>query len=265
MQSRWLVGASIGLIVACARQPSPSSAVPEGARRSAPADGAELIEQMHHGYTGRWYRTLTFVQKTTFPDGHVETWYEALELPGKLRIDIAPLDQGKTVIFRNDSIYNFDGGKLTRSGPFVHPLLVLGFDVYGAPPSQTAARLRSLGFKLGTISQNTWQGRPVWVVGAAAGDSTTQQFWVDAERLVFVRLIERRPPPPNAPEAGATRVETLFNDYRPLGGGWVSPEVVFRVNGERRLLEEYRDMRADVELPPGLFNPARLQRATWME
>ena len=68
-----------------------------------PKNGEELIAQMRERYAGKWYRTLTFTQKTTLPDGKVETWYEALELPGKLRIDIAPLDSMKTILFRNDS------------------------------------------------------------------------------------------------------------------------------------------------------------------
>ncbi len=74
----------------------------------APRNGEELLSLMRDRYAGKWYRTLTFTQKTTLPDGKIETWYEALELPGKLRIDIAPLDSGKTLLFRNDSLYVFD-------------------------------------------------------------------------------------------------------------------------------------------------------------
>src|SRR4051812_15021211 len=45
---------------------------------TAPKNGEELIAMMHDRYAGKWYRTLTFTQKTTLPDGKVETWYEAL-------------------------------------------------------------------------------------------------------------------------------------------------------------------------------------------
>ena len=72
-----------------------------------PKDGIELLQQMHDRYAGRWYRTMSFVQKTSYPDGRVETWYEAAEVPGKLRIDISPVDSGNTIIFRNDSVYQF--------------------------------------------------------------------------------------------------------------------------------------------------------------
>jgi hypothetical protein len=123
-------------------------------------------------------------------DGKVETWYEAAELPGKLRIDIAPLEGKNTLLFRNDSLYEFKGGKLAESRPMVHPLMVLGFDVYAQPVDVTVRQLRSLGFDLGKLHESTWQGRPAYVVGAAAGDTVTRQFWIDKERLYFVRMVE---------------------------------------------------------------------------
>ncbi len=77
---------SILSLAVLAAAPAPPDSI------SPPKDGLELIGQMRQRYLGKWYRTLTFVQKTTLADGKVETWYEAAELPGKLRIDIAPLD-----------------------------------------------------------------------------------------------------------------------------------------------------------------------------
>src|SRR6185295_7859879 len=114
----------------------------------APKTGEELIKAMHDRYAGKWYSTLTFTQKTTYPDGHIETWYEAAKLPGTLRIDVAPLDSGKAIIFRRDSIYIVKDGKAAPGRAFVHPLLVLGFDVYVDPAPTTIAKLRGLRFDL---------------------------------------------------------------------------------------------------------------------
>ncbi len=253
------------LAAACGGNPPVSEGLPGGRMMPAPADGRALLQRMHDAYQGRWYHSLTFTQTTSFADGRKETWYEALELPGKLRIDVAPLDSAQMSLFRNDSIYVFAHDSLVRSGPFVHPLMVLGFDVYATDPGETAARLEALGLDLSSLHGETWQGRPTWVVGAAAGDTTASQFWVDAERLVFVRLLERRPPPPNAPKAPARRVETQFNDYQRLGGGWVSPQVVFLVDGQERLREEYHDMKADVPLPAQLFAPDQYRKPAWVE
>src|SRR5437762_4996315 len=99
--------------------------------------GEDLITAMHKKYDGKWYRTLTFVQTTTNykPDGTSEasTWYEALDAPGKLRIDMTPLEKHDGVLFVDGKLFSFRDGKLANSRPFVHPLLVLGFDVYMQP------------------------------------------------------------------------------------------------------------------------------------
>ena len=223
-----------------------------------PKDGVELIGRMRERYLGNWYRTLTFVQKTTLGDGKVETWYEAAELPGKLRIDIAPLDGKNTLLFRNDSLYEFKGGTLAESHPMVHPLMVLGFDVYAQPVDVTVRQLRALGFDLGRLHESTWQGRPVYVVGATAGDSVTRQFWIDKERLYFVRMLEPGKQDPSA------RVETQFNKYIPMGQGWLETEVRFMVNGETRMLEEYTEPKAGVQLSPEIFDPGRWVPPGWV-
>jgi outer membrane lipoprotein-sorting protein len=223
-----------------------------------PRDGVALVRQMRERYAASWYRTLTFVQKTTLPNGKVETWHEALSAPGRLRIDIAPLDSMNTLIFRNDSLYEFNGGTLTASRGLVHPLMVLGFDVYVQPDSVTVGQLRSLGYDLSRLHETTWQGRPTYVVGAAPGDSTTRQFWIDKERLYFVRSLE---PSPQSP---TVTMETRFEQYRRMGGGWLEHEVVFLANGEVRMREEYRDTRIDVPLSDELFRTDRWGPPTWI-
>ena len=213
---------------------------------------------MRDRYVGKWYRTLTFVQKTTLADGKIETWYEAAELPGKLRIDIAPLEGKNTLLFRNDSIYDFKDGKLADAKPLIHPLMVLGFDVYAQPVEKTIQQLKTLGFDLSTLHQSTWQGRPVYVVGASAGDTVTRQFWIDQERLYFVRLVEPGKQNPTA------RVETQFNKYVPLGKGWLETEVRFMVNGETKMLEEYTQPKAEPKLNPAIFETGRWVPPGWV-
>jgi hypothetical protein len=213
---------------------------------------------MRDRYVGKWYKTLTFVQKTTLPDGKIETWYEALELPGKLRIDIAPLDSGKTLLFRNDSLYVFEQKKLKASQTLVHPLMVLGFDVYQAPVAETVRKLQGLKFDLSKVHQTTWRGRPTYVVGAAPGDTTSPQFWVDAERLYFVRSLE-----PSKKDSSVIN-ETIFDKYIPLGGGWLEMEVLFLANGKQRIKEEYTDPKANVKLDPTIFDPSVWKAPGWV-
>jgi hypothetical protein len=231
---------------------------PSAAPTDPPTDGVEVVTRMRERYLGKWYRTLTFVQKTTLPDGKVETWYEAAELPGKLRIDIAPLEGKNTLLFRNDSLYDFKGGKLAEAKPLIHPLMVLGFDVYAQSLDKTLRQLRELGFDLGKVHEAEWQGRAAYVVGAAAGDSVARQFWVDQERLYFVRMVEPGKKDP------AARVETQFNKYIPMGQGWLETEVRFMVNGETKMLEEYSEPKASVKLDPAIFDPSRWVAPGWV-
>ena len=222
-------------------------------------DGAAVIQAMHQRYRGHWYRSLTFVQTTTLTNpARTETWYEAARFPGLLRIDIAPLDSGQTLFFRRDSLYIFQHGQRAGARPFVHPLMVLGFDVYFDQPETTVGKLQALHFDLTRVHEESWQGRPAIVVGALAGDSTSPQFWVDRERLLFVRMIEP------APGGRPGTAETQFNRYRPLGEGWLSVEVTFAVDGVLQQKEVYADARADVELPEALFDPARYAGPKWV-
>jgi outer membrane lipoprotein-sorting protein len=223
-----------------------------------PKNGEELVTRMRERYAGKWYRTLTFTQKTTLPDGKVEIWYEALELPGKLRIDIAPLDSGKTLLFRNDSLYVFEQKKLKASQPLVHPLMVLGFDVYQSPVSETVRKLKDLKFDLSKVHETTWKGRPTYVVGAAPQDTTSPQFWIDAERLYFVRSLE-----PSKKDASVIN-ETVFDKYVPLDGGWVELEVLFLANGKQQVKEEYSNTRANVKLDPAIFDPRSWTAPGWI-
>ena len=223
-----------------------------------PKNGEELVTRMRERYAGKWYRTLTFTQKTTLPDGKVEIWYEALELPGKLRIDVAPLDSGKTLLFRNDSLYVFEQKKLKASQPLVHPLMVLGFDVYQSPVAETVRKLKDLKFDLSKIHETTWKGRPTYVVGAAPQDTTSPQFWIDAERLYFVRSLE-----PSKKDASVIN-ETVFNKYVPLDGGWVELEVLFLANGKQQVKEEYSNTKANVKLDPAIFDPRSWTAPGWI-
>ena len=215
----------------------------------------ELLAAMRARYDGKWYRTLTFVQNNTerHPDGTVErsVWREWLQAPGKLRIEFQPVDSGNGVLFANDSIYPFRHDSLGTARPFVHPLLVLGFDVYMQPVERTMAQLQQAPrvFDLSVLSEGTWQGRPVWIVG------TKRQFWVDKERLVFVRMLEP------TPRDSVKTSETRFNKYQALAGGWVSPEVEFLVDGQQQFLEEYTQIQANVAMPAAFWDARQWKAA----
>ena len=223
----------------------------------------DLIQAMQKKYSKSWYKTATFVQKTTNyqEDGtkKVETWYEALSVPGNLRIDFTPVKDGNGILFAKYQLYLFKNGKLETNRPFVHPLMILGFDIYRLPPAEVLKKLQELKFDLSILREDTWQGRPVFVVGAKQGDLRSAQFWIDRKNLYFVRMI--RP----VGKDGAQRQETQFNKYQKLGGGWMAPEVIFMVDGKTVTTEEYSDLRANVALDSRLFDPQHFATVHWKE
>ena len=121
--------------------PGPSAA-PVAAARTNYASGDEVIAAMHARYAGKWYTTLTFTQKTSrlMADGkwNVQTWYEAIRVPGQLRIDFDPISAGNGVIYARDSAFTIQNGRALKGQASINPLLLLGFDVYGYAPSRTA-------------------------------------------------------------------------------------------------------------------------------
>ena len=223
----------------------------------------ELVAAMQKKYGKSWYKTATFVQKTTDydKDGNkkVSTWYEALSVPGSLRIDFTPVKEGNGILFAGNKIYSFKDGKLERSGPLVHPLMVLGFDIYKLPMAGVLETLKGLKFDLAIMREDIWQGRPVYIVGAKRGDLHSSQFWIDKKNLYFVRML--RP----TGKDGAQTQETQFNKYQRLGGGWMAPEVIFKVDDQIRTTEEYSELRANDPLDSRLFDPQYWTSVHWRE
>jgi hypothetical protein len=217
---------------------------------------AQLIAEMQTRYATKWYHTLSFEQQsiTHHADGTTSTelWHEALWLPGRLRVDIGDRSAGNGMLFVNNHLYVFRDGKLASDRDYLHPLLILGFDVYLQPADTTLAELKDLKFDLSSIHQEDFDGRPTYVVGAKSGDLKTPQFWIDKERLYFVRLIEPSPKQPT------TTQDIRFEDYKQAeGGGWLSEHVTIHNDGKLVFEERYSDIKINPPLKEELFDPQK--------
>ncbi len=213
---------------------------------------------MHARYAGTWYRNITFVQKSSYlrADGtpsRVETWYEAIALPGRLRIDLGDPSRGNGVVYRSDSVYQIQTGRITDARLGRNPLLTLGFDVYGQPPARTVAQLQAERIDMTVLRMDTLYGKRVYVVGAGSADSTANQFWVEADRLLFVRLVQT--------DARARTQDIRFERYVQHGGGWVAEEVRVLAGGRMVFHEEYQNVRVNVTLDEDLFIPEKWSAA----
>ncbi|MCB1025105.1 MAG: hypothetical protein KDB79_11980 [Acidobacteria bacterium] len=216
--------------------------------------GEDVIKAMHKKYSKNWYKTLTFVQKNTQyrPDGSVQNslWYEAMSLPGKLRIDFDPLADNMGMMFIDGQFHSINSGKIARSQHRIHPLMLFGFDVYTQPVDKTLKQIEEIKLDLSVLHEEKSDGRTVYVIGAKKGDLKTKQVWIDKKDLIFLKIIEP------AGQDGKGVQETQFNKYRKVkSGGWISAEVVFLMNGKRAFVEEYSDIQTNVTLNEDLFDP----------
>jgi hypothetical protein len=136
-------------------------------------------------------------------------------------------------------------------------LLVLGFDVYRQSPEATITTVKGEGYDMTKVHEDSWEGQPVYVVGADKGDLKSKQFWVEKNRLLFVRLIEPAQSDPKKTE------ETRFEDYRQLSPGWIAVRVELRIDDKKVFEEEYSDVQVNAKLDPALFDPKQFTSQHW--
>jgi len=225
------------------------------------SNGQDLLRAMHDRYKDSWYQTVTFTQKSTTykPDGtsSAETWYEAALLPGKLRIDIGPATDGKGYVFSDGSVTVIKENKVVANVKDINMLLVLGFDVYRQDPEATVKVVKGEGYDLSKLREDSWEGKPAYVVGAEKGDLKSKQFWVAKDTLLFVRQIEP------ARDDASKFDDIRFIHYQPLVGAWIAAGVEVYSDGKKVFSEDYSDIQANVKLEPNVFDPEKFSTTHW--
>jgi hypothetical protein len=269
MRSRTLLAALAALSVSgcsyfqsgAATAPTPATTTKPAATRRAPStasvtSGSGLIKAMHERYDGKYLKTMSFLQNNTrYNATGVEQksqWYEHIEIPGKLRIAFLPATQKSGLVQIDDRVASFDNGIRVDFRPSVNPLLLLTADVYVAPVATVMHGLDSLHVDPEMIRSDVWEGQPVYVVGAKAGDTTSNQMWVDRSELRLVRFIQSQ-------KAGD---HTMVSDirvlnYKEMSGFDVPTEFLVLRNGRPVWREQYADVRINEDFPPGTFDQAR--------
>jgi hypothetical protein len=215
-------------------------------------DGESLIRAMHARYVGRWYKDITFNQTTTLMGGSGQLtdqlWYVAIAAPGKQRIDYVNPDLGNGILQRAESTYIFNGGRAVRATASWSDLLLLTQDVYMQPPEVTISILRSLGYQLSRLRVGSFDGRTAYIVGSTTvADSSSKQFWVERERMLLVRLREKR--------AEGAYSDIRVGDFLKIGEAWIAKQTYQYQNGVPRLHQQIAGAKADTPLNPDLFEP----------
>ncbi len=247
---------------ACSNNPPPAQGpAPEEAPPAAKVGSArELISMMHDRYADNWYRTLRFSQSNTFytqSGGEQKSrWVENLSVPGRLRIDFEPLASKSGLLIVNNKVTTFDRGKRVDTRHAIQAILMLTADVYAIPPSITARRLDSLAIDLAKFREDRFDKKRVYVIGGDKDDLESSQVWIDADKLVLVRLIQRD-------KRGDKTIvtDTHVNDYRDIDGFPVAHEFVSLRDGKPYFKEEYEDVHVNDPIPPSVFDPLKWSSA----
>ena len=254
-------------VTGCSYLPGARTAPTTGTQKAPPkpapkvsaerlTSGPAVVRAMHDLYDGKYLKTMSFLQNntaytTTGQEQHSQ-WYEHIEAPGKLRIAFLPATQRSGLVQVDDKVASFDNGIRVDFRPSVNPLLVLTSDVYAAPITQIMRELDSLHVNTDLIRTDEWEGQPVYVIGAAQGDSTSNQMWVDADRLVLVRFIQ-------STKAGERTIvsDNRIQSWKEIQGYQIPTEFLVVRNGRPVWREQYADVRINEEFPPGTFDQAR--------
>ena len=229
---------------------------PEEQPASDLASSGDLIRAMHDRYAGNWYSSLRFSQSNTFytqSGGEQKSrWVETLSVPGKLRIDFEPLSSKSGLLILNNRVTTFDNGKRVDSRRSIQAILTLTADVYAIPAEVTMRRLDSLKIDLEKFRTDKLDKKKVYVVGAEDGDLESNQIWIDADRLLLVRLIQQE-------KRGDRTIvtDTRVGEYRDVDGYPVAHEFVSMRDGKPYFREQYEDVRVNAQLPEGIFDPSK--------
>lgn len=234
-----------------------ATAAHAGAQGTGAQPGVAALERMKSAYEGKWYNTLTFVQRTivsragNVPDTTI--WYESVSGPARLRIDIGHPSAGNGALFTADTTWNVRNGALARTSPSGNPFLPLIMGVYLQPVSETVRQLGLFGFDVSKATSGTFDGRPVTIVGAdSPADSTSAQFWIEDERQVVVRVRGRA--------RGTGGADVHIGGYERVGNAWLGTRVSI-VGPVVSQIEEYSDWKVDVPLSEELFDVTKWRSA----
>ncbi|MDO8500232.1 MAG: hypothetical protein Q7S20_00130 [Gemmatimonadaceae bacterium] len=253
--------ALVFLTAACsAANPPVGEPAPEEAPKLAITSSRDLVREMHDRYSDKWYSTLRFEQANTFytQSGKEEKsrWVENLSVPGKLRIDFEPLSSKSGLLILNNRVMTFDNGRRVDSRRSIQPILTLTADVYAIPPAVTLRRLDSLRMDLDKFRSGRLDRKRVYVIGADEGDEESSQVWIDADKLLLLRIIQRE-------KRGDRTVvtDTRVGEYKEIDGFQVAHEFVSLRDGKPYFREQYEKVRVNEPIPPAVFDPLRWSAA----
>ncbi len=215
------------------------------AQNKLPATATELIKIMHAKYFHGPCKTYSFSQKNTLyrNDSIVgnSEWHEVIQFPDKFKINFGDELKGNFVVFRNDSALSFKENKLTKMRPDSNTLLLLIGGMYYRNIEDVLKRLNNAGYKLDVVSEQPYNFRMVYIIGARKNDLLSNQIWVDKRTYKILRIIEKM--------KSADMMDMRFEGHQKNCKGFVETKVSFRRNGKLEQVEEYYNIKELKDFP----------------
>lgn len=186
--------------------PDPTTPRVEGGASSparadvAPRNGLEVIGAMRRAHPAGSLKAVSFTIDISDlrADSAVRRAATGLiAFPGRSRIAYQPVSLKNAIVRDRERMAVFEAGKRVSYFTRVDVAHLLAYDVFAQRLDSTILWLDIARVRLGLARRDRWDGRDVWVVGAAEGDTTSTQFWVDDDRWRVLRVIQRDPRRPS--------------------------------------------------------------------
>jgi hypothetical protein len=208
---------------------------------------------MRRSHPSRELKSLRFTVTTEYR-GQTARASQAVAyalLPGKLRVDILPSTSRTGDVRDRQRLTVFRAGRRVTTARRVDLRTLLAFDVFAQNADTTIMWLDSARVRFGLARRDDFSGRPVWVVGASSGDTTSAQFWIDAGEWRLVRVIQRDP------RDETTLLDVRYTAYTELLDVPVPTRIEVWRDGELAEVQTLSDFTVNPPLPRGAFDLSR--------
>ncbi|MBO6522306.1 MAG: hypothetical protein JJ971_00645 [Balneolaceae bacterium] len=196
---------------------------------------------------------------TIYHNGKVygsEEHFYAQQYPNGLIVKFDSLNSSNGIIFHYDSSYAYQNNKIEFSNFRPLRLWKQAFSIKFESPDETLEKVFNLGIDTTLISEDTFNNQNVYIIGATPGSLKKNQFWIDKEKLVTVRVITYL-------EERDFLWDVHFEDYLSLNNSWYAGTVKFYENNILTLVEEHINHQIIPTLPDTFFTPSNFGSLRW--
>lgn len=213
--------------------------------------GVDVLKKMYLTYKNAPCQRYVFSQKNKHYKNDsvvgMSEWFESIEFPDKFRIDFGNKTDGNFVIFRNDSVFRYKAAELKKATPDTNTLLLLLGGMYYRDLKDVLLRLQHAKYNTTIVTKQKFRKQKVYVVGALAGDTLSNQLWIDKKNLRVVRIIEKMD--------DKHTMDMTFDAFEKHCKGYIESAVTFKNNGKVEQVETYFDIKTVDTFDVHVFYP----------